>query len=139
MGARVLCSPGNLIDRKPGSGYGFSMAMIAPRGILSRLGPRSSALIVALLSALPGCSLFHRTPPPPPGSVQVGLASWYGAELQGGRTASGERFDQRELSAAHPTLPLGTRARVTNLVNGRSVIVRINDRGPFVRGRVIDV
>ena len=114
------------------------MARLAARRAPSRL--RSSrAPLVALLSVLPACSLFHRAPPAPPGSIQVGVASWYGPEFQGERTASGERFDQRELSAAHPTLPLGTRARVTNLANGRSVVVRINDRGPFVHGRAIDL
>jgi rare lipoprotein A len=92
---------------------------------------------VALLSS--GCSLFHRPSPAPSGPEQVGVASWYGSELRGNRTASGDRFDEKEFSAAHPTLPLGTRARVTNLENGRSLIVRINDRGPFVRGRSIDV
>ena len=70
---------------------------------------------------------------------QVGTASWYGPGFQGRRTANGERFDQNALTAAHRTLPFGTRVRVTNLNNERSVVVRINDRGPFVRGRVIDV
>jgi rare lipoprotein A len=65
-----------------------------------------------------------------------GMASFY---KQGSRTASGEKFNPRELTAAHPTLPFGTRVRVTNVNTGRSVTVRINDRGPFVRGRVIDV
>jgi len=85
---------------------------------------------------LSGCSLFRREAPP---AEQVGVASWYGAELQGKRTASGERFAADALTAAHPSLPLGTRVRVTNLANGRSVVVRINDRGPFVEGRALDV
>jgi len=68
-----------------------------------------------------------------------GRASWYGPRFAGRRTASGERFDPRKLTAAHKTLPLGTRVRVTNLHNGRSVLVRINDRGPYVGGRVIDL
>ena len=68
-----------------------------------------------------------------------GMASYYGDELAGNRTASGERFDPDELTAAHRTLAFGSRVRVTNLANGKSVIVRINDRGPFSRGRVIDV
>lgn len=68
-----------------------------------------------------------------------GVASWYGAELHGRPTASGEPFDMDELTAAHPTLPLGTRAQVTNLDNGRMVIVRINDRGPFSGHRMIDL
>jgi rare lipoprotein A len=70
------------------------------------------------------------------GDVQHGLATWYG---RGRGTASGERFDRRAMTAAHRTLPFHTRVRVTNRHNGRSVIVRINDRGPFVRGRIIDV
>ncbi len=68
-----------------------------------------------------------------------GMASYYGDELAGNRTASGERFDPDELTAAHRTLAFGSRVRVTNMANGKSVIVRINDRGPFSRGRVIDV
>jgi rare lipoprotein A len=65
-----------------------------------------------------------------------GMASYY---RHGSRTASGERFNPNELTAAHPTLPFGTRVRVTNVTTGKSVTVRVNDRGPFVRGRVIDV
>lgn len=68
-----------------------------------------------------------------------GVASYYGDELAGNRTANGERFDPDDLTAAHRTLAFGSRVRVTNLANGKSVIVRINDRGPFSRGRVIDV
>ncbi|MBD9676776.1 septal ring lytic transglycosylase RlpA family protein [Pseudomonas sp. PDM18] len=68
-----------------------------------------------------------------------GTASYYGKAHHGKRTASGERFNQNALTAAHRTLPFGTRVRVTNLDNGRSVVVRINDRGPFGRGRIIDV
>lgn len=68
-----------------------------------------------------------------------GMASWYGAGFHGNRTASGERYNQYDLTAAHRSLPFGTWVRVTNLNNGRSVVVRINDRGPFVGGRVIDL
>ena len=68
-----------------------------------------------------------------------GEASYYGAELAGNRTASGEIFDPTELTAAHRTLPMGTKLRVTNQSNGKSVIVRINDRGPFVKRRILDV
>lgn len=68
-----------------------------------------------------------------------GIASWYGPGFHGNRSASGERFDQHALTAAHRTLPFGTQVRVTNLNNGLSVVVRINDRGPFSRGRVIDL
>lgn len=68
-----------------------------------------------------------------------GVASYYGQRFHGRRTASGERFDMHAMTAAHRTLPFGTSVRVTNPANGRSVIVRINDRGPFTRGRTIDV
>ena len=69
-------------------------------------------------------------------AAQCGQASWY---KMGTQTASGEKMNADALAAAHPTLPFGTRVRVDNLANGRSVVVRINDRGPFIRGRVIDV
>lgn len=72
-------------------------------------------------------------------SVQVGQASWYGPGLQGKKTASGARFNPHALTAAHRSLPLGTRAKVTNLDNGKAILVTINDRGPFRRGRVIDL
>jgi peptidoglycan lytic transglycosylase len=74
-----------------------------------------------------------------PAYVEVGKASWYGREFQGRRTATGERYDRRRLTAAHPTLPLDTVVKVTNLRNGRSVEVRVNDRGPHHKGRVIDL
>ena len=70
---------------------------------------------------------------------QQGIASWYGEECDGNTTASGEPFDMYDFTAAHPTLPLGTYVRVTNLRNGRAVIVRVNDRGPVIDGRIIDV
>ena len=69
----------------------------------------------------------------------TGLASWYGKRFHGRRTASGERFDMAAMTAAHPSLPFGSQVRVTNLANDRSVVVMINDRGPFVKSRVIDV
>ncbi|MGV3729918.1 MAG: septal ring lytic transglycosylase RlpA family protein [Sphingopyxis sp.] len=71
--------------------------------------------------------------------IDGGVASYYGNELAGNRTASGERFDPGQLTAAHRSLPFGSKVRVTNMSTGDSVIVRINDRGPFHRGRVIDV
>ncbi|WP_243389780.1 septal ring lytic transglycosylase RlpA family protein [Arboricoccus pini] len=73
------------------------------------------------------------------GFSQVGKASWYGPGLHGRQTASGDSFDQNALTAAHRRLPLGSTVMVTNLQNGRSVTVLINDRGPFVPGRVIDL
>jgi rare lipoprotein A len=68
--------------------------------------------------------------------ASTGLASFY---RHGTKTASGERFDATQLTAAHPTLPFGTRLRVTNVTNGQSVTVRVNDRGPFIPGRIVDV
>jgi len=70
---------------------------------------------------------------------ETGIASWYGRDFHGKHTANGETYDMHALSAAHKTLPLPTLARVTNLENGRSVIVRVNDRGPFVKERLIDL
>jgi rare lipoprotein A len=81
----------------------------------------------------------QRTGTAQPG-IERGFATFYGQEQHGGPTASGERFDMRKLTAAHRTLPIGTRVRVTNTRNGRSVEVRINDRGPYGnRGRIIDL
>jgi rare lipoprotein A len=71
--------------------------------------------------------------------VQQGAASWYGPGFHGRKTASGDRFDQHELTAAHKKLPLGTKATVTNLKNGKTVEVEINDRGPYVGGRILDL
>jgi rare lipoprotein A len=73
------------------------------------------------------------------GYVEEGTASWYGPDFHGGRTATGETYDMHAMTGAHPTLPLPTWVRVTNLENGRSVVVRLNDRGPFARGRIIDL
>lgn len=79
------------------------------------------------------------TPKDEPGYDRAGLASWYGPNFHGRLTANGEIYDQYHLSAAHPTFPLPSYARVTNKKNGNSVIVRVNDRGPFAHGRIIDL
>ncbi len=71
--------------------------------------------------------------------VQVGMASWYGRKFHGRRTANGERYNMYAMTAAHQTLPFGTKVKVTNLDNGKVVYVRINDRGPFKPGRIIDL
>lgn len=76
----------------------------------------------------------HRQP-----FVQRGLASWYGAALHGRRTANGERFNMKAMTAAHRSLPLPSWVRVTNLANGRSIVVRINDRGPYAHNRIVDL
>jgi rare lipoprotein A len=70
---------------------------------------------------------------------QVGTASWYGEDFEGKTTASGEDYEMYDMTAAHPTLPFGSYVRVTNLRNGRAVVVKVNDRGPIVEGRIIDL
>ncbi len=95
-------------------------------------------LILALLALLAGCA-GQRTATDAGDYRAEGKASWYGTRHHGKRTASGERFDKNALTAAHRTLPFGSRVRVTNLRNRRSVVVRINDRGPHGRGRLIDL
>lgn len=117
------------------------------RGV--RPGPearsRACALVaLAAVLAAPACAP-RRGPesvpraPAADRALERGIASWYGKAFHGSRTASGERYDMHRLTAAHPTLPFGTRVEVRNLENGRKVIVRINDRGPSVAGRIIDV
>jgi rare lipoprotein A len=96
--------------------------------------------MVLVLSIAWGCALFRREAVPPRiKRVEVGLASWYGEKFHGRRTASGEVYDMYQLTAAHKTFPLGTPVIVTHMNNGKSVQVTINDRGPFVRGRIIDL
>jgi rare lipoprotein A len=82
---------------------------------------------------------FDFQPASSQGAAEIGHASYYASKFQGQRTASGERYDMRAFTAAHRTLPLGSYARVSNLSKTKSVIVRINDRGPYVRGRAIDL
>jgi rare lipoprotein A len=94
--------------------------------------------LLGLFALLAGCATSE-TAIDPRGYDERGGASFYGARHQGKRTASGERFDQAELTAAHRRLPFGTRVQVTNLANQRSVVVRVNDRGPHKRSRLIDL
>jgi rare lipoprotein A len=129
-------------------------ARTRPTQVLSAEKPNDSMssklptmILVISIAAIAGCSRSgksERDERPAhnenrPNFVQTGMASWYGRGLKGGKTASGERFDPEELTAAHRTLPFGTTVRVTNLRNKRSVFVRITNRGPFIRGRIIDV
>ena len=102
---------------------------------------RAPLLIFCLLWMLSGCgSTVHRTTVPrKAGAGQRGYASWYGGKFHGRQTASGEIYNKQQMTAAHRKLPFGTRVRVTNRKNGRSVVVRINDRGPYAAGRIIDV
>ncbi|HVS63295.1 MAG TPA: septal ring lytic transglycosylase RlpA family protein [Thermoanaerobaculia bacterium] len=100
-----------------------------------------AAATVLLAGAAIGCAGRAERPVSPTREsfTQRGKASWYGAKFQGRSTASGELFDMNLPSAAHRTLPFGTVVRVRNLDNGREIDVRINDRGPFVRGRIVDL
>jgi rare lipoprotein A len=105
---------------------------------------RSASLVTAVsaLAMLAGCARAVVTSPPVPptvGAEEVGMASWYGAPHHGRRTASGEVYDMHQLTAAHRTLPFGTRVLVTNRDSHQSAEVRVNDRGPFVEGRILDV
>jgi rare lipoprotein A len=128
------------------------------------MASQRSFVAAILAAALAGCSTVSsttaplRSPTPPDATeterkadragesrigssraVQTGYASWYGRPHHGRRTASGELFDMHDLTAAHPNLPMGTRLLVTNLSNGHSAEVRVNDRGPVVDGRIIDL
>jgi rare lipoprotein A len=99
-------------------------------------------LLSAIVVGLAACSVPPSRIPPPvtaPRVSQTGIASWYGPGFHGKTTASGIIYNQHNLTAAHQTLPLGTRVLVTNLDNGKSIEVLINDRGPFAKGRIIDL
>lgn len=119
-------------------------------------GKTATITLLILVLAFAGCA--GKKPPAPPGADpywtpeireaepekekkwwQEGIASWYGRKYHRRHTASGERYDMFALTAAHRTLPFGTVLKVTNLENGRTVKVRVNDRGPFVKGRIIDL
>jgi rare lipoprotein A len=110
---------------------------------------RSGCMAMAVAAWLAACSTRPdlarpepEAPAPwkaPSAEIGRGKASWYGPGFQGRRTASGERFDMNALTAAHRTLAFGTRVLVRNVQNGREVVVRINDRGPHVRDRIIDL
>ena len=101
------------------------------------------ALLFFTLASIVGCSVPQgkvRVPEPPAARLsQTGIASWYGPGFHGKATASGEIYDQNDFTAAHQTLPLGTRVLVTHLENGNVTEVVINDRGPFAKGRIIDL
>ena len=123
---RSESQPNNLSTDKP------------PRHVLPRETP--------LIANVPSPPETEQAPPlaripapAQPTTMETGLASWYGPKFHGKLTASGEVFNQEKFTAAHPTLPWGSKVKVTNLDNRRSVDVRINDRGPFKRGRIIDV
>lgn len=126
------------------------MVVVAWRRMLT-FRPLSLSLSLSLF--LGGCSYLEWPGPPTPAhpralpprlpgpasAIQTGLASWYGPGFHGKRTANGEIYNQHDLTAAHPSLPLGTRVMVTNLNTNQSIEVRVNDRGPYVGGRAIDL
>ena len=105
-------------------------------GLGAAQGPNNSEASSAQTSRIPKPEVRKQAKPKP---YQVGTASWYGEYFDGKTTASGEDFDMYDMTAAHPTLPLGSYVRVTNLRNGRAVVVKVNDRGPIVQGRIIDL
>jgi len=97
------------------------------------------ALVALCLALALGACSSHRFAEPEIGNTQRGLASWYGEKFHGRPTASGEIYDMHGMTAAHKDLPLGTVIEVRNLDNGRKLRLRVNDRGPFVRGRIVDL
>ncbi len=120
--------------------YGLAVLLsIASLGAGAARGPNSSEAGITKPAPNFGPMRVEVRPKRPSRPFQVGTASWYGEFFEGKPTASGEPYDMHDLTAAHPTLPLGTFVRVTNLRNGKSVVVRVNDRGPVVDGRIIDL
>ena len=105
---------------------GFAVA-----GLIT-LSPKSEARVSVSLGLTPSSAI-------PKQEHQIGVASWYGQEFQGKTTASGETFDLNGFTAAHPTLPFGTTIRVTNLKNSKNLLLRVNDRGPVLGRRLVDV
>src|ERR1700675_374063 len=105
-------------------------------GLGAAQGPNNSEASSSQTSRIPKSEVRKQAKTKP---YQVGTASWYGEYFDGKTTASGEDYDMYDMTAAHPTLPLGSYVRVTNLHNGRAVVVRVNDRGPIVQGRIIDL
>ncbi len=117
----------------------FMAANVGAAPVPNHQQPRNSAIPMAPKSAqtqTPRLQQISRAEPKP---YQVGTASWYGKQFHGKTTASGEDFDMFEFTAAHRKLPLGTFVKVTNLKNGKWIIVRINDRGPYVGNRIMDL
>ncbi len=117
--------------------HGLTIALLIV-GLGAAQGPNNSEASSAPTSPVSTKpEIRHQTGKHQP--YQIGTASWYGEYFVGKPTASGEDFDMYDMTAAHPTLPLGSYVRVTNLRNGRAVVVKVNDRGPIVPGRIIDL
>jgi rare lipoprotein A len=112
-------------------------------GPLTRIAPRLFLMVGLLWGSFQGCTALprhvDRFPGYPVGFVERGMASWYGPGFHGNKTANGEQYDMYKLTAAHRTLPLGSVAVVHSFTSGRQVTVRINDRGPFAKGRILDL
>lgn len=152
MGFAVACSGSSYAS--PGSAYNYRSegsvyAQRAARRLASRARPqravasaepepKPASVKPVRLASLEGQDTRVADASGPTQSTQSGMASYYGTE-SGSQTASGARFNPSAMTAAHRTLPFGTKVRVTNKRNGRSVVVTINDRGPFIRGRIIDL
>ena len=116
---------------------GLTLALLVGLGVAQR--PTRSGSAIRSSAAVETVRVAGSAARPSTRPYQVGTASWYGEDFEGKPTASGEPFNMYDLTAAHPTLPLGTLVKVTNLRNRRTVVVRVNDRGPIVPGRIIDV
>ncbi|WP_269148695.1 septal ring lytic transglycosylase RlpA family protein [Hydrogenophaga crassostreae] len=145
----TLCACANPLDATPEPSAPAAAVLASPSPSVMP-APASSDLPSATrlpeirpeLTASESLSSVPESAPPSDAEGEVierGRATWYGRKFHGKRTASGELFDMHELTAAHKTLPFGTLVRVRSLRNGREVVVRINDRGPFTKGRVIDL
>ncbi|GIV53502.1 MAG: hypothetical protein KatS3mg039_0020 [Candidatus Kapaibacterium sp.] len=137
---------------RPAMAQNYLWQAICGTGTMMRAWMQYSSLLLSGLLVLAGCVpavRFRAATTPPPaassslalstGQTMRGVASYYHDAFDGQLTASGEPFNQNRLTAAHPSLPFGTIVKVTNLQNQRSVVVRINDRGPFVSGRILDL
>jgi rare lipoprotein A (peptidoglycan hydrolase) len=115
--------------------HGLAIAALIV-GLGAAQGPNSSEASSAPSNTAPKPEIRKSGKAQP---YQIGTASWYGEDFDGKPTASGEDYDMYDMTAAHPTLPLGSYVKVTNLHNGRAVVVKVNDRGPIVPGRIIDL
>ena len=142
LGAAASAQPRGVAAPSADSLRAAPDSMAAPDSAAGPLvwSPAPGLVVVAPDSAALAAIVAPAPAPAPAGvTVGTGRASFYGERFRGRRTANGERFDPDGLTAAHRTLPFGTRLRVTNLRNGRSVVVRVNDRGPFHGARVLDL
>lgn len=115
--------------------HGLMIALLIV-GMGAAQGPNNSEASSAQTSRIPKSEVRKQAKTKP---YEVGTASWYGEYFDGKPTASGEDYDMYDMTAAHPSLPMGSYVRVTNLRNGRAVVVKVNDRGPIVPGRIIDL